>query len=122
MPDPTGTKNDGGLVHGSQIVTINGVEYIAESFSPTRGSNWLESMNQYGVPNKQAGKITIPTGSSTLQLAASTTVAPPMFTEFTAVPVGGAAPLTWIVSEVGELIQHDGETKVNISFRLKLNA
>lgn len=121
MPDAAGTKNDGGMAFGSQVVTIGGATYIAEAFTLTRGSTWAESANENGVPNKQFGRQTIPTGSLTLQLVATTTAAPALFAEFDAIPTGESGAVTLIISEVGQVQGNDQEHKVNISVRKKLN-
>lgn len=127
MPDPSGTKNDGGVVFGTQAVTIAdrdavNTEYILEGFSLDESSNWTVRHNQYGVYNGQFGvKAEPPTGSATLQLASSATKLPAMFAEFTAVEVGGTN-VTLIVAKVGQAFDQNGETKVSIDVRKKISA
>src|SRR5688572_23038811 len=96
MPDAAGTKKDGSLVFGSQVVTIKNTAdadtiYIVEKFTLSSKSNWLVSKGIAGVPNKQAGMKEVRTASLTLQLADATTKAPKQFAEFTAVESGGAS-------------------------------
>lgn len=124
MPDPAGTFTDGTLVFGSQALTIKnsaGVDqvYIADDFSLSSKSKWLESNNISGVPAKQAGMKQIRTGSATLQLADSTTLAPKQFAVFPALEAGGAT-VNLIVADVDYDIGTDKETKFKITLREKL--
>lgn len=126
MTDHAGTKNDGGVVFGSQVLSIddrdeNAQNYIAEAFSLTQPSNWNERKNEHGVPNGQWGVEGIATGTATLQLEDATVKLPKLFAEFTATEVGGSV-ITLIVSEVGQAFTHEGETKVNIGIRAKVGA
>ena len=105
MPNPSGTYNDGGLVFGSQVVSIVSVAYVAESINVDRSTSVIEQ---------------IPTGSMTLQLASSSTVAPSIGAAFTLVPVGGGSA-TFLISKVGEQFTQDGETKLSVDFRKQLN-
>lgn len=125
MADPAGTYSDGALKFGSQILTIkdssgSDVAYIAEDFSLEQGAKFLVTNNEVGVPNKQTGIKEIPTGSATLQFPALDTKEPKLFAEFTAVCASGNKTL--IVAKVGEKYSADGEAKINIDVRLKLNA
>lgn len=125
MPDAAGTKNDGGVVFGSQEVSIkdrddSNQDYILEQFSLDDPSNWVVRKNAVGVPNGQFGVDEVPTGSATLQLADETVKLPKKFAEFTAVEVGGTS-VTLIVAKVGQTFQHDGETKVSIDVRAKIS-
>jgi hypothetical protein len=123
--DSAGNFNDGALRFGSQVLQIDDVDgaatdYIADSFSLSRGSNWVESLDENGRPNKQHGRPTIMTGSAALQLESAATKLPKLFAEFTAVDASGTE-VDLVVSEVGDPTTNDGETKVNISFREVLN-
>lgn len=122
MPNPAlATYNsDGGLAFGSQDVTINSVVYTAEEFSLQFGSDWTVTNNSVAVPNKQFGRQTVPTGTITLQLAATTTAVPPMFTEFTAVSQG-AVSYTLIVAGVNPSQTNGDVRKLTIDVRYKLN-
>lgn len=119
MSDPAGTKNDGGLVFGSQVLTINLVTYIAESFSLTDGSNRIASMNEFGVPNKQAFMDETPTGEATLQLASATTPLPPKYSVVPCITLN-AVSVDCIITEVGHAKTQNGETKVTIKLYKKL--
>lgn len=118
------TKNDGGVVFGSQVVTIDDradaeQTYIAEAFTLDDPSNWIVRKDEVGVPNGQFGVDDVPTGSLTLQLEDATVKLPKKFAEFDATEVGGST-VTLIVAKVGQAFQHDGETKVTIDVRAKL--
>jgi hypothetical protein len=124
MADPTGTYRDGSMKFGSQVVIIKdstgtNTNYIAEEFSLTRGANWSESKNAVGVPNKQLGISQIPTGVMTLQFETENTKEPKLFAEFVA--LGASGNVTLIVSEVGEKYTQDGEAKINVTLRAKIN-
>lgn len=126
MPDPAGTKNDGGVVFGSQVLSIddrddNPQDYIADAFSLDDPSNFFVRKNEVGVPNGQVGIDDVPTGTATLQLEDSTVKLPKKYAEFTATEVGGSS-ITLIVAKVGQAFQSEGETKVTIDIRAKLGA
>lgn len=121
MPDPSGTHNDGGLVFGSQVVTINSVAYIAESISVDKDTNVIEHSNEYGVPTGQVFIEQVPSGSMTLQLSGSTVAAPAIGSTVTLVPVGGGSAVSFLVKKVGESFSQDAETKVSCDIRKKLN-
>jgi hypothetical protein len=126
MSDIAGTKNDGGMVFGSQDLTIKdetGADavYVAEDFSLTRGSNWTVGRNKVNVPDKQFGVQDVKVGTATLLLSGSTIKLPKQFAEFNATEVGGGTEVL-IVAEVGQAYTSGGETKVNIGVREKLGA
>jgi hypothetical protein len=130
MPDPAGTHNDGGMVFGSQIVSVkNGAvaidDYIAENLSLDQDSNVLESKDEYGRPNKETMIEQNPTGSATLQLESATTKLPKIGYTFKIRPIAGAADgsndVTVKIKKVGSAFQQDGETKVSVEIRGKLN-
>lgn len=120
MPDPAGTKNDGGLVFGSQILTIDSVAYVAENISVDAPSAVIEQKNIYGVPSGQVIVEGFVTGTATLQLASSATVLPTIGDAFQLTTVGGTS-VYFLVSQVGQSFSQDAETKVNISFRKRIN-
>ena len=119
--DPTGTHSDGTLVFGSQIVTMSSVAYVADEITYSKDTKPLTNLNQVGVPTKEVLIEQIGTGSMTLQLAASTTVAPAIGSTFSLTPVGGGTALSLKVSKVGQIFKNDGETKLQVEFRDKLN-
>lgn len=120
MPDPAGTKNDGGLVFGSQVLTIDSVAYVAENISVDAPSAVIEQKNIYGVPSGQVIVEGFVTGTATLQLASSATVLPTIGDAFQLTTVGGVS-VYFLVSQVGQAFSQDAETKVNISFRKRIN-
>lgn len=125
MSDAAGTKNDGGVVFGSQVLTIANRSnanqaYIAEAFSLDDGSNVTVRNNEKGVPNGQFFRDTVPTGSATLQLADEEILLPKKYAEFDAIEVGGSS-VTLIVTKVGQAFTSEGETKVTIDVSAKLS-
>jgi hypothetical protein len=121
MPDPAGTKNDGGLVFGSQVVTIDSVAYVAENISIDAPSTIIEQKDEYGVPSGQVIVEGFVTGTATLQLASSTTALPQIGDAFTLTQVGGGSAVYFLISQVGQSFSQDAETKVNVSFRKRIN-
>jgi hypothetical protein len=116
--DPAGTHNDGGVVFGSQIVTIDGVTYIAEDIDVKFPSKIIERTNEVGVDN---GDVTIEkafTGTMTLQLAAAATPIPPIGKAVTIVSLN-AVSLSAKIIDTGVKFVADGETKVSVSFKKK---
>ena len=125
--DPAGTHSDGSLVWGTQEVTIPtaatpaGEDYIAEGITTDADTKILQSMNAFGVPNKEV-IIELPfTGSCTLQLADATIDPPAIGGRFTLTPIGGGTAINCKVSKVGQVRSQDGEAKVSIDFRKVLN-
>ena|ERR1700676_4852724 len=116
MADPAGTKTDGAIQFGSQLVQIGGVNYTLEKGSLKRGSRRILQSNIWGVPWKKAHVKTLAEGSGTLQYPTASAVSPALFVNFTAVPAGGAAPVTLVLEETGEEYDHEGETKCSITF------
>jgi hypothetical protein len=130
MPDPAGTHNDGGMVFGSQIVSLlNGAtavdDYIAENITLDSDSNLLESKDELGRPNKEVMIEQNPTGAATLQLESATTKLPKIGYTFKIRPIAGAvdgtSDVTVKIKKVGQAFQQDGETKVSVDIRGKLN-
>ncbi len=120
MPDPAGTKNDGGLVFGSQVVTIDSVAYVAENISIDAPSTIIEQKDEYGVPSGQVIVEGFVTGTATLQIASSATALPAIGDAFQITTVGGVA-VYFLISQVGQSFSQDAETKVNVSFRKRIN-
>ena len=120
MPDPAGTTNDGGLVFGSQVVTIDTVAYVAENISIDAPSTVIEQKDEYGVPSGQVIVEGFVTGTATLQLASSATTLPAIGDAFQITTIGGTA-VYFLVSQVGQAFSQDAETKCNISFRKRIN-
>jgi hypothetical protein len=116
-----GTYNDGSVVFGSQTVTINAITYIAEDIDIRQGSRKIELQDATGVPNKTAFMRLRYTGTATLQLASTATIAPALFASVNLTPVGGGAALDFIIEEVGQKFTSEGETKVSVTLIEKLN-
>lgn len=121
MSDPAGVHSDGALIFATQILTIATVTFIAEAISTDQDTKVLESMNQFGVPNKQVFIEQVRTATATLQLADAATVSPAIGATVPIVPVGGGSAVNFLIKKVGEAFQQDGETKVTIDLRKKLN-
>ncbi len=96
-------------------VTINSVTYIAEDINMTSPTTVVEIKDPNGIPT---GQVIIPqtiNGTAKLQLAASSTVMPPIGLTFT---IQGAV---MYVTEVGAAYTQGQYVYANITFRRKIN-
>ena len=124
--DPTDTLTDGGIQFGTQRTQIptGGTMYVLEKISIRRPSERIVQKNEYGVPARKAHKKGLVEGTAVLQLPTATATAPAQHSVFALLnapgPVGGGTPVNYILEEVGEEFEHEGETKVNITFSQKL--
>lgn len=107
---------DGTHKFGSIVVTITAVAYVAENFEISAPSTVVEVTDEVSLPSGQKIIPGFVTGSATLQLATGTTALPAIGAEFT------VDTIDYIVSEVGESRSQGEISKVNISFRKKINA
>jgi len=121
MPSPTGTFQDGSnLVFGSQQAVIGGVTYDCEKIDVKQGQRRILQTNIYGVPKNKTHVRTLIEGSATLQIPTAAARSPVQFAVFTLLPVGSATPFSFVVEEVGEAFDHEGETKIHITFSEQL--
>jgi hypothetical protein len=120
MPDPAGTHSDGSLQFGSQVVTIGGVNFVAEDISYELGTKELTRRNQYNVPEAEVLLDDIGTGSMTLQLPAADTAPPLRGDPFTLIDAGGAS-LPMKISKVGRTWKSDSLIMLKVDIRQKLN-
>jgi len=103
------------LPYGSRVVTIGAVGYIANSFSPSQSLQVIERQNELGAPNGAVGIRVARTGSTSLQLASTSTTAPAVGDEFSATVAGSA--ITFFLTEVGLPESQNGFKTVEVSFR-----
>lgn len=68
--------NDGNIPFGSQVVSINGTEYVAEDIDFTEKSSSHIRRNEINVPNGAVYIKDLTTGKMTLQLESNTTAIP----------------------------------------------
>ena len=121
MSSPTGTLQDGSnLVFGSQQSTIGGIAYNFEKIDVKQGERRILQTNIYGVPLNKAHIRTLIEGSATLQIPTNVARSPAQFQIFTLLPVGSSTPFNFVVGEVGEAWDHEGETKIHITFTEQL--
>jgi hypothetical protein len=121
MPSPSGTYNDGSLQFGSQTATIGAATYVFEKIDVKQNERRIVQNNQYGVPVQKAHVRTLIEGTATLQFPTSSTRSPAQFAVFSLIPAGSATPFNFIVGEVGEAWDHEGETKATITFSEQLS-
>ena len=111
------TYNDGSVVFGSQVLSINAVNYVADDITVEDGTTIIERTSEVGEVNGQVFLDTVISGSATLQLETTSTVLPPKYATFVLDQAGGGGNLNCIVATVGQQFTKDGETKVPITFR-----
>lgn len=103
------------LPYGTRVVTIAAVGYIANSFSTSSSLNVIERQDTLGAPNGAIGIRQAITGSTSLQLALSSTVIPDPGDEFSATIDGSA--ITFFITERSLPEEQAGFKTVDISFR-----
>src|ERR1700736_2338030 len=117
-----GTFQDGAMQFGSQSSQINGVTYVFEKISVKHPQRRLLQRDQNGVPIKKTHIVDLSEGTATLQLPSATAPAPPrcavsgLNALFSLVPMGGGAAISFLVEEVSEVYDHEGEAKCDITF------
>jgi len=102
-----------GIPHGSRIVTIDGVAYIAEGFQPTRPTTQLPRKNQLGAPNGFKLLKERKTATATLQLETDSTPVPGRGREFAGEAVDEV--VAWVIIEVSNPEVSDGLKTVSIT-------
>ena len=120
MPQPSGTFQDGTLSFGSQQVTINTVAYIADDINYDVGTKVITRPNEFGVPQAEVLITEVGTGKMTLQVPASAAI-PPLGSTTSIKDIDGATTINIKLSKIGRTFKADGEIKVPVEFRQKLN-
>lgn len=103
----------GGIPHGSRIVTIDGVAYIADSFQVTAPTKQLSQNNHLGADARFKLIAARKTATATLQLETASTTLPGRGREFDGEAADEVAK--WVITEVGVPYQADAITLVNIT-------
>lgn len=124
MPDYT-AYNDGALPFGSRVLAIgpnggNTVNFVAETFDVTAPSDTIERRNEVNEPS---GQVTMPgfiSGTALIQLA-NGGVPPDIGDEFLTT-YDNTANTKFYLTEVSPVEAQGADKKVNISFRLLINA
>ena len=113
---------DGAYPSGAPTLTINSVTYVCDAFSLEDASNVVDVTNASG---EHAGAISIKgktTGSATLQLATSTTVAPTTAAAAATTGVFTLDSATYFITSVSKPRPKDGYWTVSINFQKRENA
>lgn len=103
------------LPYGTRVVTINAVGYIANSWTTTQSLNVIDRQDTLGAPNGAIGIRTPITGSTTLQLATTSTTYPSAGDEFSSTDAGTA--ITFFITDRTAPEEQQGFKTVDISFR-----
>jgi hypothetical protein len=110
---------DGNPKFGSQLISVNSVSYIAESFDVTFGTDISTQLDAYGCDRANVYIGRAPTGSMTLQVDADQAL-PKQGDTFT-VTIDGTSH-TFMLTEVSISQSQNDFQKVNASFRTRLNS
>lgn len=121
---------DGTPVYGSQKVTIaagpNGGgtgNYVAKNIKVGRYSaDRKTTSDEKGNENGQWFTSKIPTGTMTLQFPDSTHAAPGQYSTVGIKPAGSAATVNFIIFDVGETYDVNGETMCDCQIAMKVTA
>jgi hypothetical protein len=130
--DPAGTKTDGSIMFGAQSTliptwtdyptnTVPGTSFDLEKISVKRGSTRHEQKNIVGVTGKKFHVRNLKEGTAVAQYPTATTPSPAEFSIFTLKAAGSGALVQFLLEEVGEEFDHEGETKANLTFSIMLN-
>ncbi len=76
MPSPAAIILDGTMAYGSQIVTINGVQYKADDIKISRPVTYADDEDHLGRPQRRRATAGRSELTATLQLATSVTTRP----------------------------------------------
>lgn len=102
-----------GIPHGSRIITIDSVAYIADGFQPTRPTQQLERKTHLGAPNGFKLLKGRKTATATLQLATDSTPVPGRGREFAGETVDEVE--AWVIIDVSNPEVSDGLKTVSIT-------
>lgn len=103
------------LPYGTRVVTISAVGYIANSFTTSQSLNVIERQDTLGAPNGAIGIRQPITGSTSLQLATTSTAIPDAGDEFSATI--DSVAITFFITERGLPEEQAGFKTVEVSFR-----
>lgn len=101
---------------GAQVITSQGVTFVAESISFSQPSTTVERRDEDGDPSGQVTVAGFDNGTMVLQLATTSTVPPTIGATFTLTRNGGAT-IGCYFSEIGEPQDQLDIRKLNVSFR-----
>lgn len=101
-----------GLPHGSRILTIDAVAYIANSFQPRAPTKQLTRTTHLGAPNGFKLLRDRKVASAVLQLDKTTTAIPGRGREFAGEAVDNVA--AWVIIDVGAPEEAEGLKTVTI--------
>ncbi len=127
-------KNDGTVQYGSFVLAIGTItagnpptggstaNYVADNVEISRPSKTIERTNEIDEPSGQVSYAGFVTGSATVQLATSSTIAPTLGKGFSLTVYdpdgdGDTDAEVFYIDSVSQPFAKDGERKVNITFR-----
>lgn len=120
LPYSTATLPWGSFVLTTTSGNANGTAYIAQDFEVTEPAQLTERTTELGAPNGAFLTESARTGRGTLQLAATTTVAPDRGDEFIRSLRPNGANVTFFFTEVSLPRSARDFHVVNVTFREKV--
>jgi hypothetical protein len=132
MSQPAGTYQDGNLAFGSQQISLtnpgggSAITFLADNIDFTGGTKVLTRPNTSGVASAEVMIDEPITGSMTLQVPAAGYIPTSgalirRGATGTMLNSDGVETIAIKISEVGAKFSVDGEVKIPVSFRQKLN-
>jgi hypothetical protein len=113
------TFNDGNIPFGSEVVTINGTEYVAEDIDFEEKSTAIYRRNEVNVPNGAVYIQDLIKGKMTLQLASNDTPIPENQSLVT-IPFRGS-PTEFVITNVSQPLKQDQIHKLKMEITEVLN-
>lgn len=113
--------NDGSIQYGSDVLVLNGINYIADDIQVQRPSKEINSTNQIDEPRGSVNYEDFHRGTATLQLADASTAPPAKGTEFTVTWDANYGSETFFIYDYGQPMTKDGERKIPVTFKKKYN-
>jgi len=113
---------DGTAPAGSEVLTINSVEYPCNNFETSDGSNVVNHTDENGEHDGAVAFKGPTTGSAELQLAASDTVVPTTAAASATTGVFTIGSTTYFITSVSKPKPAGGFWTVSIQFQKRANA
>lgn len=112
---------DGTIVVGTAILAISGTNYIANNLTFSFETDEVTSLNQQGLPIKQALFDKAFTGDATLQLPSNASPIPTRGSTFTVYMPDGTTSLNCKITGTGIKEEQKGETLLPVKIAQQLN-
>lgn len=113
---------DGPFPFGAPVLTIDGVEYITNSFQPAKSANTVNVTNNLGEHSGAVSFKGPTTGTAELQLADDTTPIPTLAAEDADTGTFTVDSIVYFITGVSEPRNSGAVNVVTIQFQARVNA